>query len=234
MKKLVLKVNQISRKIWNTFVEDKRIFQVIIIQTKKIDNTKTKYNYDLKERNGLSAKEYFDNRIKYIEELTLERTGKSIRKDAVKLCSWILTVPKDLPKQKQADFFKYGYEFLYKRYHGNGENVITASVHLDETTPHMHFQFIPIVMDTKGGFEKLCAKNLETRTSLAKVHQEMKSYLEKKLQCEVNILNGATENGNKSILELKNESLKSKNEQLSKENAMMEHQLKELEEKKRN
>ena len=54
-----------------------------------------------------------------------------------------------------------------------------ASVHLDETTPHMHFQFISIVMDKKGGFEKLCAKNLETRTSLVKVHREMKSYLEK-------------------------------------------------------
>lgn len=38
--------------------------------------------------------------------------------------------------------------------------------------------------------------------------------LRKKLQCEVNIFNGATENGKKSILELKNESLKSKNEQL--------------------
>ncbi len=190
----------------------------------KIDVMKTKNNYDLRKRNGLSAKEFFNKRFAEIEEKTKTRTGKAIRKDAVKMCSWVLTVPSDLPKELQKDFFQNSYEWFANRY--GEKNVVSACVHLDETTPHMHFDFIPIVEDK--GIEKLCAKNLETKFSLKTIHQQLQKHLEQKLNCEVNILNGATANGNKTVQELKAETLQKENEKLKRENEKLKKENKSL------
>lgn len=50
-------------------------------------------------------------------------------------------------EEQMKQFFALSYEFLSERY--GKENVISVYVHLDETTPHMHFLFIPIVDDKK-------------------------------------------------------------------------------------
>lgn len=169
-----------------------------------IDRSKTHLNYDLKERGGQTAYAYYKQRIDWIAAETKEKTGKSIRKDAVTLCSWAVTAPKDLPEDKQSDFFKAAYDWFAERY--GADNIVTAAVHMDETSPHMHLQFTPII--EKDGVRKLCAKDMETRRTLATAHQKLQQHLEQVLGCEVNILNGATEQGNKSVLELQNETLK--------------------------
>lgn len=166
-----------------------------------IDRSRTHLNYDLKDRGSLTAYYYYKNLVDKITEETKARGGRSIRKDAVTLCSWVVTVPETLPKEKYEDFFKGVYSFFANR-HGE-KNIVTAVVHLDEVTPHMHLGFVPIVIDKKTGLEKLCAKNLETQKSLAKAHKDLQKYLEAELGCAVDILNGATVNGNKSIAELK-------------------------------
>lgn len=169
-----------------------------------IDRSRTHLNYDLKERGGQTAYAYYKQRIDQIAAETKERTGKSIRKDAVTLCSWAVTAPKDLPEDKLTDFFKAAYGWFAERY-GEG-NIVTAAVHMDETTPHMHLQFTPII--EKDGVRKLCAKDMETRKTLQTAHQKLQNHLEQALGCEVNLLNGATEQGNKSVLELQNETLR--------------------------
>ena len=175
-----------------------------------IDKTRTHLNYDLKDRGGLTAYEYYKKRIDDIASETKERTGKSIRKDAVTLCSWAVTAPKDLPDEKLQDFFKASYEWFTERY--GADNIVTAAVHMDETTPHMHLQFTPII--EKDGVRKLCAKDMETRKTLSTAHQKLQKHLEQALGCEVNILNGATENGSKSIERLKLEQLQSESTQV--------------------
>lgn len=176
-----------------------------------IDKTRTHFNYDLKDRGGLTAYEYYKNRIDDIASETKERTGKSIRKDAVTLCSWAVTAPKDLPEEKLQDFFKASYEWFAKRY--GADNIVTAAVHMDESTPHMHLQFTPII--EKDGVRKLCAKDMETRKTLSTAHQKLQKYLEQALGYKVNILNGATEKGNRSVLELQNETLRQQIEERS-------------------
>lgn len=163
-----------------------------------IDRSRTHLNYDLKDRSGLTAYAYYKERIEKIAEETKQRTGKSIRKDAVTLCSWAVTVPKDLPEDKHADFFNAVYKWFSDRY--GEDNIVTAAVHMDETTPHMHLQFTPII--EKKGIRKLCAKECETKHTLGKVHQELQKYLVQELGCDVNILNGATDQGNKTVLQL--------------------------------
>lgn len=166
-----------------------------------IDRLRTHLNYDLKGRDGLTAYQYYQSLIGEIEDKTKARGGKAIRKDAVTYCSWVVTVPETLPKEKYKDFFKGVYKFFAERY--GEKNIVNADVHKDEVTDHIHLGFVPIVYDKKNGFEKLCAKNLETQNSLKKAHKDLQKYLEAKLGCAVYILNGATVNGNKSIAELK-------------------------------
>lgn len=179
-----------------------------------IDKSRTHLNYDLKDRQGLTAYEYYKQRIDDIATETKERTGKSIRKDAVTLCSWVVTAPESLPEDKLNDFFQSSYNWFSERY--GEDNIVTAVVHMDEVTPHMHFQFTPII--EKDGIRKLCAKDMETPQTLKRVHPELQETLEKELQCPVELINGATENGNKSILQLKNEELQAENEKLKAKN----------------
>ena len=100
-------------------------------------------------------------------------------------------------------FFKEAYNFMENKY--GKENVISAYVHLDETSPHMHFCFVPVVFDTKKQEYKVNAKVCINRTELLKIHPQMQEYLESKLQTKVNILNGATAEGNKTVEQLKKE-----------------------------
>lgn len=190
-----------------------------------IDPNRTHLNYDLKDRNGLTAYQYYKQKIDEIAEETRQRTGKNIRKDAVTLCSWVVTRPTDIPEERQEEFFKGVYDWFAKRY--GEDNIVTAAVHNDETTPHMHFQFVPII--EKNGVRKLCAKELETQRTLGTVHQKLQADLERSMGCKVGLLNGATDKGNKSVMQLKSE-LKNDVDSLQKEIASLQ---KERDEKQR-
>lgn len=53
----------------------------------------------------------------------------------------------ECPPQKVLDFFDKSYKFVLKEigYHGTDKNIISAVVHLDETTPHLQLYYIPLV-----------------------------------------------------------------------------------------
>ena len=90
------------------------------------------------------------------------------RADVNVLCDWVITQPQELPADKSRAFFEAAYAFLRDRY---GErNVVSAYVHMDEVTPHMHFAFLPVVADQKRGGEKLCAKEVINRKELQMFH----------------------------------------------------------------
>lgn len=126
------------------------------------------------------------------------------------MCSWVLTAPKDLPETEQADFLKASYEFMANRY--GRENVISAYVHLDEASPHVHFAFIPVAVDKKRGGYKVSAKEVINKHELQVFHQELSKYLEKALGHSVGVLNGETKGGNKTIAELKEKSARERAE----------------------
>ena len=123
------------------------------------------------------------------------------RADVNVLCDWVITQPQELPADESRAFFEATYAFLRDRY---GErNVVSAYVHMDEVTPHMHFAFLPIVADQKRGGEKLCAKEVINRKELQMFHTALQNAVERDLGIEVHLLNGATQDGNKSVTELK-------------------------------
>ena len=164
-------------------------------KNQKIDHSKTYLNYNLApEHKDMTDYEYMKKRC---EEYKILK-----RKDVNWLVSWVITMPTDYTGNK-AMFFKEAYNFMENKY--GKDNVVSAYVHLDETSPHMHFCFVPVVFDKKKQEYKVNAKQCINKTELKQIHPQMQEYLKSKLQTKVNILNGATAEGNKTIEQLKKE-----------------------------
>lgn len=109
-------------------------------------------------------------------------------------------------------YFQLVYDFLSDRY--GKENVISSYVHLDETTPHTHFLFLPIVDDKKWNEKnpdkpprkKVCAKELMNKTELNMFHRVLQEYLDEHSEKGLfPVLNGTTVGGNRTIAEMKAE-----------------------------
>lgn len=164
-------------------------------KNQEIHHDRTQWNYNLAPKHeGMTDYEFMKNRC---EEFKILK-----RSNVNWMVSWVITIPADY-EGSQEMFFKEAYNFMEKKY--GKENVISAYVHLDETSPHMHFCFVPVIFDTKKQEYKVNAKVCINRTELLKIHPQMQEYLESKLQTKVNILNGATAEGNKTIEQLKKE-----------------------------
>ena len=177
--------------------------KIVNRDNKDIDVNRTHLNYNLapnqtkkvnEEEFPLSQREILNNRLSEVSRLN--------RKDVNVMCDWILTVPKDFDGDLRK-FFESAYNFYSNRY--GEENVISAWVHMDETTPHMHFSFVPVV--NRDGKECLCAKEVINKFELQKLHPALQEHLTKELGQDVNVLNGATVGGNLTILELKQRDL---------------------------
>lgn len=158
---------------------------------KDIDPTKTHLNYNLAPKE-MAQNELLKNRLEQVKVLK--------RKDVNVLCSWIVTLPKDF-KGDEENFFKATYDFLETKY--GRKNVISAYVHKDEAQPHLHFAFVPVVLDKKKNIEKVSAKECITKNDLMTFHGELQKYLEKVLGENVHVINGATVAGNLTVRELK-------------------------------
>lgn len=171
----------------------------------QIDTSKTDLNYNLApEQNQV---EFIKNRLSEVH---------CLKRDDVKvMCSWVISSPKTLPQENEREFFELAYKHLETKY--GSKNVVSAFVHNDETTPHMHFAFIPVVYDKKKDREKVSAKEVITKLELKSFHTDLQSLIDdwkekNNYEFECDILNGATENGNMTIQELKANTLKNANE----------------------
>ncbi|PKD96697.1 MobV family relaxase, partial [Macrococcoides caseolyticum] len=109
-----------------------------------IDFEKTHLNFDLLNEKNINFSEVIEKKI----EQNYNQKRK-IRSDAVKHIDGIITSDDKFFEQKSdseiKDFFKNSLEFLEKEY--GRENLLYATVHLDEKVPHMHFGFVPLTKD---------------------------------------------------------------------------------------
>ena len=164
------------------------------IGNESVDRTRSHLNYNLAaELQPMKQGDFLRQRC---SEVKVQK-----RKDVNVMCTWVVTAPKDLPENEQDAFFKAAFDFMADRY--GRENVISAYVHLDETTPHIHFAFVPVVVDKKKGGFKVSAKERIDRKELRSFHQELEQAVSAVLGHPVGILNDATKQGNMTVAELK-------------------------------
>lgn len=78
----------------------------------------------------------------------LRMAGCRVRKDSVKFVDTLVTVSPEFAKAHEAEmpeYFNRAFEFLKERI--GEENIISAVVHMDEKTPHLHLCFVPLTKD---------------------------------------------------------------------------------------
>ena len=114
-------------------------------RNRNIDDSRTKDNVWLKPDDGKT----FNERIQAILEENY--TGKrKPRFDAVKMCEITVQIGGDLAEngteEEQIEALMESFEELKETY--GEKNIVSAVIHVDETTPHLHFDFVPI---TKSG-----------------------------------------------------------------------------------
>lgn len=84
---------------------------------------------------------------KRIEKIIEEQhtSKRKVRHDAVRLITTTVELGGDIrekSEKEQVDFLLGTYEYLKNEYGEN--NIVHASIHVDETCPHLHFDFVPI------------------------------------------------------------------------------------------
>jgi Trp operon repressor len=175
-----------------------------------IDKSKTHLNWSLVEADGMTAEERLNKRL---SEIKVQK-----RKDVNVLCSWVVTLPEDVKKEDERKFFETVYSFLEQDV-GGTKNVISADVHYDESRPHLHFTFVPVVANTRKYknpnkqpkyTEKCCADELLTRAYLKTFHERLDNYLSER-EIKASIRTGKT-TFNRSIAELKAETAEKQKE----------------------
>ena len=152
---------------------------------KEIDVSKSYLNQDLMA-DGSDMLSRFNARLNDVY---------CMKRDDVKaLATWIVTLPEELteaPYEQQSAFFEATTNFLNDRY--GQENAVAAVVHYDETTPHLHYAFVPVVFDDKKARDKVSAKEVLTRHDLQTFHDDLDQHLKKALPFyEQGILNNKT------------------------------------------
>lgn len=132
-----------------------------------IDSERTPLNYYFKKTDGGLAQAW--NNMMQNFGATYKETKKSFAFEGLVITSGheFFTerryVPGEpLPRELQK-FFEDCYAFALRQigYHGTDKNILSAVIHLDETTPHLQLYYIPIVDE---GRKKVYAKDERGKT----------------------------------------------------------------------
>ena len=105
-----------------------------------VDTSRSKYNFHLVEPQG---------KYRAVAEKQIAAAGCKTRKDSVRLVEALVTAsPEFFKGKKRADvkeYFEYALKFIQA--HQSPETIVSAVVHMDEKTPHMHLTFVPLTAD---------------------------------------------------------------------------------------
>ena len=134
-----------------------------------IDTSRSKYNFHIVKPEG---------RYYHFIQSRIEQAGCRTRKDSTRFVDTLITASPEFfkgksPKEIQA-FFQRAADFLIGRV--GRENIVSAVVHMDEKTPHLHLTFVPLTKDNR-----LCAKEIiGNRANLTKWQDDFHAYMVEK------------------------------------------------------
>lgn len=149
-------------------------------------------------------------------------SGKALRKDANVLCDWVVTAPRDLPEERQADFFRAVVEHIQSRY--GSENVPGGFVHMDETRPHVHVPVVPV----RDG--RLVASKVINRADLKTFHGDLRKSVDAALGMHVSIELDEQQKGEKQLSALSQSEYIAAKDEIAATKTRLEHLQREVEE----
>lgn len=134
------------------------------VSRENIDKSRTHLNYTLgvyekdgkrfigKVR-GSASWATVKGRIDAVNARAKAEGKRATRKDAVVMADMVVTLPPNVPPEDAYKFFWNSYQYIADRV-GRG-NLMGGYVHMDETTPHMHVPFTPI-LDGRFNYKQMC------------------------------------------------------------------------------
>ena len=130
-----------------------------VIQIKILIGARTHLNYYIKKNNYTYTKEF--------DKLRKEQNlAGHLRENSIIMCQMIFTSDQEffnrIGEQETKRYFDECYKFICNYKNLGEKNIISAVVHLDEGTPHLHLMFVPVVhtKDKDGKpIEKICARD---------------------------------------------------------------------------
>ena len=133
-----------------------------------IDTSRSKYNFHIVKPEG---------RYYHFIKIRIEQAGCRTRKDSTRFVDTLITASPEFFKKKSPkeiqEFFQRAADFLIRRV--GKENIVSAVVHMDEKTPHLHLCFVPLTADGR-----LSAKEIiGNRKSLVKWQDEFWQHMVK-------------------------------------------------------
>ncbi len=143
-----------------------------------IDADKSYLNYSIKSPQYSYEKEF--ERIR--KEYNLKGQIKVVSNIA---CEYIITSDKEffekIGKDETKRYFETAYKFV-SEYKNLGEQyIMSAKVHMDEKTPHMHLIFLPVVHTTDKNGNKIdklaCSEFWKAKDSYRQLQNEFYSYM---------------------------------------------------------
>ena len=120
-------------------------------RNKDIDETRTSNNIYFKKSNGGLNAEW--KKVVAQTNANFKDTKKSVAFEGIVITSdkvffeSLGYIQGEQPPSKVLEFFERAYKFVLKEigYHGTDENILSAVIHLDETTPHLQLYYVPLV-----------------------------------------------------------------------------------------
>lgn len=148
---------------------------------KDIDLSRSSENFHLKKIEAATYQQEFERiRQKHNLKGNLRLTGE---KQSNVMCEFVITSDKEfferLGTERTRKFFEDAYNFVTAKV---GEDfVVSAVVHLDEATPHMHVTYIPVIngKDRKGNQCKRinCSEFWKGRDSYSRLQDEYYDFI---------------------------------------------------------
>ena len=106
-----------------------------------IDKSRTVQNYHL-----VAPRWSYGQEIRH----RISMAGCRVRRDSVKFVETLITTSPEFAKAHESEmpeYFNRAFGFLKERI--GEENIISAVVHMDEKTPHLHLCFVPLTKDKR-------------------------------------------------------------------------------------
>ena len=187
-----------------------------LYKNKDIDLSKSDLNYSFIDNS--KEDQAYNSLKKRLSEVKVQD-----RADVKVLCSWVVTLPTDVKTEDERKFFESTHNFMCAKY--GKQNIISADVHYDESRPHLHCTFVPVVKNTaksKSPFDfKVSAKEVLTKKHLKTWHTELSEHVEADLGYRVSVITHTTTR-NRSIRELKQETAQKLQEEIDKQKELSE------------
>ena len=167
-----------------------------------VDPERTPNNYSLIE--GAETREQVVQKVRdRVEEVMGSNIRKQVKANMKPFGCWVIHLPIELnglSDEEKRDFFETSLDFLRDRY--GEENIVMATVHMDEGRPHMHAGIVPVGTSRKTGKQTVSKASVFTMTDLRTFHDDLDAIMAEKYG-QAKLIHNERTKGNYTIAELK-------------------------------